>query len=791
MPALKVATLLGLFVCLFGPGIAPVAAEKGTDKGYEARRAEYLANYAKRPLKQGPNPRTWVDVERWCVAHACLATGTRLDEANQYLSEVQWASLWHGLVADSDVQVTDLLRTYLEFRESDLLSGRAKTHLKQLFEGWQVPNTDRNRRADETYQWPCEYTENHSLNILAGSYLIDTVLGRDRSLRKGLLQRFLQDRAKWGWSEFHSPNYAAVTAKALTCLVDFAPDKPIAESARMSLDILAYEFANHSLRHWRGVPFARGARSQSNNASNSFYELARLWFGDRAENAQYRGGNFLAHLLTSKYRPPEGADWLVNHPDERGRYVMNEVATTGPAKLRVPIVTYVAPNVTMASAQGCGSYYDGCYWSISFASSPGNVITGTYPGGRNILQRGNVMAVFGAVSWHGKLQKGTDGNTTIGGDGKAFVGQIDLDGECHVLMVGDVSEYADEAAFRRAFTSLGAQFDGGVVFWTMPNGKKVRMVNERCGAGWRLVSAWQDDRRIRPDTNLLYDSPQMRSVRGSAQIEVLHDGRKQTYDFCDPEKPRVRTSRRAKLSDLPPDTIEGPLGMQFLHIPAGEFPMGSEAAEGRENERPQRWVHVDGFYVSKTEVKVGQYKQFLAKNPKIPPPPEQYFEGWAKTDDYPMGWVSWDEADAFCTWLSKQDKHTYRLPTEAEWEKAAKGYAHRVYPWGADYDGSQSGTRNGTYAPVGAKATDCSPFGVLDLAGNVWEWCSDWFAPDAYRTGPVRNPRGPETGQFRSLRGCGWNFDPDTFRCSYRSRWDPKRRSIHIGFRVVRELQEK
>ena len=757
------------------------------DDSYEQRRRLYLESHAKRPLNQGPNPRTWVDVERWCVAHACLATRARLDEANRYLSEVQWVSLWHGLVADTDVQVTDLLRSYLQFGKTKRLSPEAEAHLRELFAEWRVPNPDRNRRADREYAWPCEYTENHSLNILVGAYLIDVALGRDRSLRTTLLQQFLADRAKWGWSEFHSPNYAVVTAKALVCLADFAPDESVAKAARMHLDLLAYEFANHSLYHWRGVPFARGARSRANNRSNSFFELARLWFGDPAEGAKYAGGNFLVHVLTSGYRPPEGAVWLVDNLEQRGRYVMTEVATTGPSKLRVPITIWVTPTATMASAQGYGSYYDGCYWSISFASSPGNVITGTYAGGRNILQRRNVLATFGQVSWHGKLQRTKEGNITSGGDGRAFVGQIDLGDECHLLMIGDESEYADADSFRTALRALAPKFEEGVLTWPMPDGKAVRMVNRRVGSRWQLVRAEEDGKAIRLDRNFLFDSPYLRSVRGSRVVEALVSGRKWVYDFRDSANPKIAAARPSPFPDPPAENVAGPLGMEFLLVPAGEFPMGSSLAEGRRNERPQRWVHVDQFYVSKTETTVGQYKQFLAANPAAPKLPEWYLKKWGKGDDYPVAWVSWADATAFCQWLSKQDGHVYRLPTEAEWEKAAKGFAHRAYPWGGEYDGSQSGTRNGTYAPVGTKLTDRSPFGALDMAGNVWEWCSDWFASDYYESAPDSNPGGPEAGERRSLRGCGWNFDPDTFRCSYRTGLDPAKRSIHIGFRVVRD----
>ena len=238
---------------------------------------------------------------------------------------------------------------------------------------------------------------------------------------------------------------------------------------------------------------------------------------------------------------------------------------------------------------------------------------------------------------------------------------------------------------------------------------------------------------------------------------------------------------------LPPAATNGPAGIRLIYIPPGEFPMGSPATEGRRNERPLRWVTAPGFYISETEITVKQYQAFLKANPKAAPPPEWYAQEWGKTDQHPMTWVSWDEARAFCQWLSATSGRTYRLPTEAEWEKAARGYTYRVYPWGDDYDGTQSGTPNGEYAPVGQHPLDVSPFGVRGMAGNAWEWCADWYDAVAHETQPARDPRGPGKGQDRVLRGCGWNFDPDTFRCAYRSRLAPSERSVHIGFRVVME----
>jgi formylglycine-generating enzyme required for sulfatase activity len=219
--------------------------------------------------------------------------------------------------------------------------------------------------------------------------------------------------------------------------------------------------------------------------------------------------------------------------------------------------------------------------------------------------------------------------------------------------------------------------------------------------------------------------------------------------------------------------------------------MGSPPWEGRSNERPLRWVHTSGFYIADTETTCGLYKRYLAESADAPRMPDWYWTEWGKTDQYAITWVTWDEAVAFCRWLSRKTGAAYRLPTEAEWEKAARGFTHNPYPWGDSYDGTQSGSPNETYLPVKSKPLDVSPLGVYDMAGNVWEWCADWYAEDAYARMPARNPTGPAEGTTRVLRSCGWNFDPDTFRITYRSWLAPGERFVHIGFRVVRELDPK
>lgn len=765
--------------------------EAADSRRFDGRRDTFLESAAGRDLPQGRRETTWVDSERWSVAHARLAKKVRMSEANQYFAEVAWVSLGRGLVADTDIQVTDLLRTWFEFKSDPRLGEPARKHLREMLAEWTVPNRDRNRDADVAYEWPHEYTENHSLNIVVATYLIDAALGRDRARSKDLNERFLADRAKWGWSEFNSTRYGMVTCKTLTLLADFAPDESVKLAAKMHLDLIVCDYATHCLSYWRGLPAARGASHVGSNRNNAILDLARLWFGDPDPQAKFTGGDFLVHFLTSKYRPPQVALDIQRDPLKRGRYAASEVCTSGPAKLRVPITLWVTPFATMTSAQGFGAFYEGSYAAISFASSPDNVIHCTYGRERNIFQHRNVMATFGEVSWHGGLKSEKKGNTTIGTDGKVFVGQLDLPESCHLLMVADNTEYRNVKAFATALSALQPRLESGVVRWTMPDGAKVEMFNQVKAGKWRFTHATVNSALVRIDRNFLFDNPYMRSVRDSRLAEIRYASTKWIYDFRDQTRPAVTLARNSEFSPLTADETPGPLGMKLVYIPAGEFPRGSSLTDGRSQEQPIRWVYVDDFQISQTEVTVGQYKQFLKESPQVAQPPDWYWREWGKTDRYAMTWLNHSEAVLFCEWLSKKTGDRYRLPTEAEWEKAAKGFSQRQYPWGDDYDGTQSGSENMMYLEVGSKPLDRSPFGVLDMAGNVWEWCGDWYDARAYTLPQTRNPIGPPQGAARVVRSCGWNYDPDTFRISFRSSYDPRQRTPHIGFRVVRELPLK
>jgi len=221
-------------------------------------------------------------------------------------------------------------------------------------------------------------------------------------------------------------------------------------------------------------------------------------------------------------------------------------------------------------------------------------------------------------------------------------------------------------------------------------------------------------------------------------------------------------------------------------VPAGEFLMGSAESDrdAGADEKPQRRVYLDAYWIDRHEVTVGQFRTFCqATGREMPPVPP-----WGWQDDHPVLNARWEEAAAYARWAGK------RLPTEAEWEKAARGTDGRRYPWGNDWDTSKCASGHnstGSTQPVGSYPSGASPYGVLDMAGNVYEWCADWYDKDYYAYGPERNPPGPSAGEYHVLRGGSWaDLFPRLFRCAYRDYFYlPDYRHISYGFRCVRSAE--
>ncbi len=233
-----------------------------------------------------------------------------------------------------------------------------------------------------------------------------------------------------------------------------------------------------------------------------------------------------------------------------------------------------------------------------------------------------------------------------------------------------------------------------------------------------------------------------------------------------------------KVSDI---RINPKDGAKMVWVPEGEFTMGGTVTA---DEKPQRTVYLDGYWMYKYEVTVAQYRKFCkATKRKMPEPPER---GVVLIASHPMVYVTWQDAADYAKWAG------VTLPTEAQWEKAARGTDGRTYPWGNDWDASKCASSAGTWLkstkPIGSYPAGVSPYGCMDMAGNAWEWCADWYEPNYYKNAPSRNPKGPTTtGYTRVLRGGSWrNADLDPFRCAYRSNIDPSSRYRFYGFRCAK-----
>jgi formylglycine-generating enzyme required for sulfatase activity len=229
-------------------------------------------------------------------------------------------------------------------------------------------------------------------------------------------------------------------------------------------------------------------------------------------------------------------------------------------------------------------------------------------------------------------------------------------------------------------------------------------------------------------------------------------------------------------------------------VPAGEFLMGSAETDpsASDDEKPRHLVYVDTFWIDKTEITNAQYR--LCREAGACSEPQAQFIDFMD-DPLPVVGIDWNQAKTYCEWVGA------RLPTEAEWEKAARGIDGRLYPWGNEFDGARlnycdtnciadwrdfdadDGYR--FTAPVGNYLAGASPYGVLDMSGNVWEWTADWYAADSYQRATYRNPTGPVEGLQRVIRGGSWYYQDKSVRIAKRHKDTPTSRYDNIGFRCL------
>ncbi len=269
----------------------------------------------------------------------------------------------------------------------------------------------------------------------------------------------------------------------------------------------------------------------------------------------------------------------------------------------------------------------------------------------------------------------------------------------------------------------------------------------------------------------------------------------------DPTQIPMETKQEPTKTPTPIFVIpDDPLYKDMVFVPEGEFYMGCDPEHNGGTsctavELPTHLIFLDGFLIDKYEVTNAKYAECVADGVCDAPHEldsetrESYYDN-PEFANYPVIYVDWDDAEVYCTWVGKL------LPTEAQWEKAARGTIPSGYPWGDEepncslvngYDKETETYCVGDTSEVGSYPEGASDYGALDMAGNVYEWLADWFSEDYYSESPVQNPTGPEEGIYKSLRGGSWNNPWYYQRVSYRSKGIkfPDYYGNNIGFRCA------
>jgi len=229
---------------------------------------------------------------------------------------------------------------------------------------------------------------------------------------------------------------------------------------------------------------------------------------------------------------------------------------------------------------------------------------------------------------------------------------------------------------------------------------------------------------------------------------------------------------------LLPSTITDTTGITMALIPGGTFVRGSTLSSSKDC-KPERSIYVSPFYMDITEITNLQYEQF---DPLHTRPPQ------SKEDHMPVTGISWNDVVRFCAWRSAKNNAHYRLPTEAEWEKAARGGDGRPFSWGYSFSKDKGWVERNPGTAAAVTSFGPNPFGLYNMSGNVWEWCMDRYSPDYYTISGLKNPDGPSRGTYRVVRGGSFRFGATSCRTYERNAEKPGKRMFDIGFRTVRTV---
>ncbi|MDC8449801.1 MAG: SUMF1/EgtB/PvdO family nonheme iron enzyme [Nitrospira sp.] len=303
------------------------------------------------------------------------------------------------------------------------------------------------------------------------------------------------------------------------------------------------------------------------------------------------------------------------------------------------------------------------------------------------------------------------------------------------------------------------------------------------GTSKRAPSEQNVETKLANKPTALLDSPKV-SAHGSepSQSTQQQSVPQATQQLQVQHEPSVQASAAQPVENHPPK-ITGKDGAPMVLVPAGEFMMGDNFRD--EDERPVHLVYLDSFYIDQHEVTTTRYTKFLQTAYRAVP------KHWSdqvqkQQENRPVVGVAWNDATAYCFWAGK------RLPTEAEWEKAARGTDQRVYPWGKEAPNGQRANFDlkdyGSLTDVGSFEGGKSPYGLYDMAGNVSEWVWDWYDERYYIEGITRNPKGYSSGKFRVIRGGSWRSGWVDIRSTGRSAATPTDRYGDVGFRCAQDV---